>query len=192
MTYLGGSSRRRFLGWAGALGLTGTAVLLSGCSGRGGDGAGAAPIVLGPGEGRVIPGPEGLTVKASGEDTRGAIGVLEGTTPAGFGPPRHIHHHSDELFYVLEGEFQFLVGEQLIQASAGSFVFIPRGTVHAPKVVGPGAGRTVVAFVPGGEERAFDEFAALAAAQQGALDFSSDQAQSIAREYGAEFVGPPL
>jgi mannose-6-phosphate isomerase-like protein (cupin superfamily) len=149
-------------------------------------------IVLGPGEGRVIPGPEGLTLKASAEQTGGSIGFLEGTTPPGFGPPRHIHHHSDELFYVLAGEFQFLLGEWLVNAGPGSFVFVPRGTVHAPKVVGSEPGRALVAFVPGGEERAFDDLAALAAAAGNGQAPDMEQLQALARKYGSEFVGPPI
>ena len=147
-------------------------------------------IVLGPGEGRAIPGPDALTVKARGEDTGGAIGFLEATSPAGFSAPRHIHHSCDELFYVLAGQFQFLLGEQIISASPGTFIYIPRGTVHAPKVVGTEAGKVLVAFVPGGQERAFEEFAQLAPAQGGGPD--RDAAQAIARKYDSEFVGPPL
>jgi mannose-6-phosphate isomerase-like protein (cupin superfamily) len=155
--------------------------------------AASRPVIfLRPGEGRVIPGPEGLTLKASGEQTGGSIGFLEGRTPPGFGPPRHIHHHSDELFYVLEGEFQFLLGEWLVHAPAGSFVFIPRGTVHAPKVVGPEPGRALVAFVPGGEERAFDDLAALAVAAGNGQAPGMEQLQAMARKYGSEFVGPPI
>ncbi|HEY7063818.1 MAG TPA: cupin domain-containing protein [Chloroflexota bacterium] len=155
--------------------------------------AGASGVIVrGPGEGRVIPGPEGLTLKASGADTGGAIGFLEGTSPPGFGAPRHIHDRADELFYVLGGEFRFLVGEQVISAPPGTFVFVPRGTVHAPKSVGPEPGKVLVAFVPGGAERAFEEFAQLAAAQGGALDLSADAAQAIARKYLSRFVGPPL
>ena len=147
-------------------------------------------IVLGPGEGRVIPGPDALTVKASGEETGGAIGFLEGTSPAGFAAPRHIHHSCDELFYVLAGEFQFLLGERVVNASPGTFIFIPRGTVHAPKVVGTEAGKVLIGFIPGGQERAFEEFAQLARAQGGGPD--RDAAQAIARKYDSEFVGPPL
>jgi quercetin dioxygenase-like cupin family protein len=87
-------------------------------------------IVLGPGEGRTIPGPEAITLKATGEETGGSIGFFEGTTSPGAGPARHIHHGADELFYVLEGQFQFLAGEQLVSAPPGTFIFIPRGTVH--------------------------------------------------------------
>jgi mannose-6-phosphate isomerase-like protein (cupin superfamily) len=151
------------------------------------------PIVRGPGEGRVIPGPEGLTVKASGQETGGAISFLEGLSPPGFGPPRHIHHACDELFYILDGEFEFALGDELIRATAGTFVFIPRGTVHAPKVVGGKAGRVLVAFTPGGAERAFDEIAALAS-ESGCDSDAPDpvKMQRVALKYESEFVGPPL
>jgi mannose-6-phosphate isomerase-like protein (cupin superfamily) len=149
-------------------------------------------IVRGPGEGRVIPGPEGLTLKATGEETGGAIGFLEATTPSGVGPPRHIHHGCDELFYVLAGEFLFLVGDRLVKAAPGTFVFVPRGTVHAPKSVGAEAGKVLVAFTPGGQERAFDEFARLAPARGNDQEVSAELLQAIARKYDSEFVGPPL
>ncbi|HKY65187.1 MAG TPA: cupin domain-containing protein [Acidimicrobiales bacterium] len=149
-------------------------------------------IVRGPGEGRVIPGPEGLTVKAAGDETGGSIGILEATTPPGFGPPRHVHHANDELFYVLEGTFAFLLGDQVVQAGPGSLVFVPRGTVHAPLVVGPGPGRVLLAFVPGGAERAFDEFAALAAELGGHPDPDDPRVRAINDRYDSVFVGPPL
>jgi mannose-6-phosphate isomerase-like protein (cupin superfamily) len=149
-------------------------------------------IVLGPGEGREIPGPEGLTVKATGQATRGSIGFLEATSVPGFGAPRHIHHDCDEVFYVLDGEFEFLVGERLVTGHAGSFLFVPRGTVHAPKVVGPNPGRVLIAFVPGGQEAAFDEFAELAESLGGHPDPADGRLRAIAAKHGSEIVGPPL
>ena len=71
-------------------------------------GTASGGIVLGPGEGRTIPGTDAITLKATGEETGGSIGFLEATSAPGTGPPRHIHHSCDELFYVLEGEFLFL------------------------------------------------------------------------------------
>src|ERR671921_1963265 len=70
-------------------------------------------IILRPGEGRTI---GGITLKATGEQTGGSIGFIEATSPPGYGPPRHVHYGSDELFYVLEGEFLFLVGERQVSA----------------------------------------------------------------------------
>jgi mannose-6-phosphate isomerase-like protein (cupin superfamily) len=51
------------------------------------------------------------------------------------GPPRliaplHIHHRDDEAWYVLEGTLRVKVGEDEVEARAGSAVFVPRGTPH--------------------------------------------------------------
>ena len=34
--------------------------------------------------------------------TKGKYSVVESTTPAGGGPPLHVHDNEEELFYVLE------------------------------------------------------------------------------------------
>ena len=106
-------------------------------------------IFVGPGEGRTIPGTDALRLIATGEQTGGSIGVLEDTSSPGDGPPRHVHHSNDELFYVLEGEFLFLVGERQESVSAETCVFVPRGTVHAYKVIGSERGRLLSAVIPG-------------------------------------------
>ena len=118
--------------------------------------------------------------------------MLEATSPPGFGAPRHVHRSNDEMFYVLAGTFAFLLGDEVVHAGPGSLVFVPRGTVHAPRVVGPEQGRVLVAFVPGGAERAFDEFAALAAEAGGHLDPDDPRVRAIGERYDSVFVGPPL
>jgi hypothetical protein len=52
-----------------------------------------------------------VLVKASGEDTEGAFAVLEETIGPGGGGPLHVYRDSDELIYVLEGEFRFRIGD---------------------------------------------------------------------------------
>ena len=152
-------------------------------------------VILGPGEGRTIPGTDTLTLKATSEQTGGSIGFLEATSPVGYGPPRHIHHSSDELFYVLEGEFLFLVGERRVSAMPGSFVFIPRGTVHAAKVIGTEPGKVLTAYVPGGLERSFEEFARVRTEQAENVSRSTSRSMTVEKineKYDSEFVGPPL
>ena len=148
-------------------------------------------IFLGPGEGRTIPGTDAMTLKATAEQTGGSIGFLEATSSPGYGPPRHIHRSHDELFYVLEGEFLFLVGERQVNGPPGSFVFIPRGTVHAVKVVGPEPGKVLIAYIPGGLEHSFEEFAQ-ARAEQGEDADRARTVEEINQKYDSEFVGPPL
>ena len=46
----------------------------------------------------------------------------------------HIHEKSDEMFCVLEGEFQLETQEGLIPLKEGEFVIVPAGTLHRPVV----------------------------------------------------------
>ena len=163
--------------------------------GQGEQVAASGGIILGPGKGRIIPGTDAITLKASSEETRGSIGFLEATSLPGYGPPRHIHHSYDELFYVLEGEFLFLVGERQVSGGPGSFVFIPRGTVHAAKVIGSEPGKVLIAYIPGGLEHSFEEFAQLRTEQGEEANRSTDGGRTVAEineKYDSEFVGPPL
>ena len=62
------------------------------------------------------------------------------------GPPRwiaplHLHRKDDEAWYVLEGALCVRVGEQVVEAHAGSAVLVPRGTAHTYWNPGPGAVR---------------------------------------------------
>jgi quercetin dioxygenase-like cupin family protein len=149
-------------------------------------------LFLPQGEGRPVPGPEGIVVKAGADDTGGVIAVLESTSAPGFGPPRHIHHSSDELFYILGGELDVLIGTDVVRTSAGSFVRIPRGTVHAPRAVGPEPAKVLIMFAPGGPDKVFDELAALAAELGGSLDPADPRIEAIVERHDSSFVGPPL
>jgi mannose-6-phosphate isomerase-like protein (cupin superfamily) len=51
-------------------------------------------------------------------------------------PPPNRHPADDEAFYVIDGEFEFLVGERKIVAGPGDFVKVRKGEVHAFKNIG--------------------------------------------------------
>jgi mannose-6-phosphate isomerase-like protein (cupin superfamily) len=60
------------------------------------------------------------------------------------GPPRwiaplHLHHSDDEAWYVLEGVLRIRMGNDEVEAHAGSAVMVPRGMPHT--YWNPGAGR---------------------------------------------------
>jgi hypothetical protein len=40
-----------------------------------------------------------MTLKATGEQTKGTYGLIEQILPPGFSPPLHVHHGEDEAFY---------------------------------------------------------------------------------------------
>jgi len=142
---------------------------------------GDSGIVLGRGEGRTLSVlGSAYTYKATGEQTRGAYALIEGTL-TGDGPPPHIHEAEEEAFYVLEGEVNVLVGERTITAGAGAFVLVPRGTVHTFSRAGTGPVRILTLISPAGFERFFEEIA-------GPPDL--EKIKTIAPKYNLTIVEP--
>jgi quercetin dioxygenase-like cupin family protein len=93
------------------------------------------------------------TIKASGALTGGALGVVEFIHPPGFATPRHVHHAEDEAFYVLEGAMRGFCGDRSWYATAGSFVWLPRGIPHGYAVDGDQILRSLAISLPAGFER---------------------------------------
>lgn len=56
----------------------------------------------------------------------------------GAGPPPHFHPW-DEAFYVIDGEVDFLCGGASKKLTAGGFIHVPGGTVHAFRYATPTA-----------------------------------------------------
>lgn len=59
--------------------------------------------------------------------------MVEWTLPATPSPtPQvHVHHHDDELWYVVEGTLLARVGDQESETAPGGVVMAPHGTPHA-------------------------------------------------------------
>jgi mannose-6-phosphate isomerase-like protein (cupin superfamily) len=93
------------------------------------------PYALGPEDGEAFSGFGSLwTVKASAEQIGGRFALIDELAPGGAGTPLH-RHAEDETFYVLEGELTFfLEDDEPITATAGSFVHVLGGAVHAFRV----------------------------------------------------------
>ena len=84
------------------------------------------------------------TTKITGEQSNGALAVLDFTCPAHFSPPPHVHRDEDELFYLLEGRLEGHCDGTPFAADAGSVVFLPRGLPHGYTVAGDGPARVLV------------------------------------------------
>ena len=116
-------------------------------------------IVLAPGEGNHLTvGNSEVTFKAVGSDTHGHLGVFENLIqPGGTAPGPHIHRHMEEMFYVLEGDVEILVGHQKVQGQPGAFVLVPRGTPHAFANRGTKPAKLLIMFTPAGEREKYFE-----------------------------------
>ena len=95
------------------------------------------------------------TFKLTGKQTLGTVTVIEQIIQPENGPPPHIHHKEDESFYILDGRFSFLCGDRSADFDTGSFIYIPRGTLHSFKNIGETQGKLLVTITPAGLEEFF-------------------------------------
>jgi quercetin dioxygenase-like cupin family protein len=130
----------------------------------------SSAVLLGPAAGSAQPadGTEGehwlwwdsaLAFKLTGKDTGGSSTWILTDVQPKEGTPLHKHSHEDEVFYVLSGSFEFLVGASTVVAGPGSCIYGPREVPHRWTNVGAQPGRILMAFTPAGIE---DFFLALA------------------------------
>lgn len=113
------------------------------------DGSGATFNILG------IP----TTVKVTAAQSGGAYVLYEQIVPPGLGVPPHVHTREDEIFFVQDGEVEFLAGDQVVVARAGDVVHAPRNVPHAYKTLGNVPARIRFLALPGEIEDMFAQLA---------------------------------
>jgi mannose-6-phosphate isomerase-like protein (cupin superfamily) len=123
-----------------------------------------------------------VLVKASAETTGGAFGIVEEVAP--LDTPLHVHTHEDELFYVVEGEHVFRVGDEEFAVGPGATVFAPRGVPHSHRRVVPRTGRFLTLVSPAGFESFFRELADAEAAGEPMEGVYAE----VSRKYGITWV----
>jgi mannose-6-phosphate isomerase-like protein (cupin superfamily) len=150
---------------------------------------------LRPGEGPSVWSLGGrFTTKLDGSGAEGHFALVESLAFQSTEPPLHIHHREDEAWYVLDGEMTFYVGAETLKATAGSFVFAPRGVAHTFTVdVEPT--RVLVFASPAGFEQFAVELGDPASDDErppGLAMPHPDVLGTVAERYGIEVVGPPF
>jgi quercetin dioxygenase-like cupin family protein len=69
-------------------------------------------------------------LKVSTKDTGGRLSTFYYHGVEKVGPGLHSHLHQDEMFFVLEGEYVFQLGEERQLLQAGDLIFLPRTVPH--------------------------------------------------------------
>lgn len=103
-----------------------------------------------------------LVFLVTGHDTK-HTSMFDWTLPAGFSTGLHVHRVQEETFYVLEGECRWQIGEQTVDAKAGTYVFIPPGVPHNIANASDHAARMIMTVSPPGHEQYFEELVKLVA-----------------------------
>ncbi len=152
-------------------------------------------VALQPNEGRALWHLGALlNFKALGAETDGEFWALEGLADQQMAVPLHSHSHEIEVWYVLEGEITFTIGDEKKTLGAGAFAYIPRDTPHTFQVRSKTA-RWFGFGTPAGLDQWFFETGV--PAQTMSLppppDGPPDVGAIVAslKRYGTETLGPP-
>lgn len=124
----------------------------------------------------------------SAEDTGGAMSIVDSLSPAGSGPPRHVHANEDEVFVILTGSCDLWLEGETVRQGPGSAAFVPRGKEHTFRVTDDGPSRHLVILTPGG----FEGFFAAMAAGRFEIPAHMDAINESAGRHHLTFTGPPL
>lgn len=136
-------------------------------------------------------------LKATGAETGGQLWVMEQRFRRGPAAPMHVHRNEDEAWFVLEGRFTVVVGDETVTVEEGGFLWGPREVPHGIAVESA-HGRILTIGTPAGLEHFFRRTGGPAES----LDLpptpsgppSNEQLGALARaaaSFGVELLGPP-
>jgi mannose-6-phosphate isomerase-like protein (cupin superfamily) len=158
------------------------------------------PIVI-PAEGgeRFDFGGLGVAWKIEGALTDGRFAVVHHPlAPHALAAPLHCHNNEDELSYVLTGKLGALLGEYVVTATPGVWVFKPRRQWHTFCNDGSTPCEIIEIISPAGFENYFREVAAVWGDQarfaevnrRYALDMKLDSVPDLCRRFDLTFPEP--
>jgi mannose-6-phosphate isomerase-like protein (cupin superfamily) len=154
------------------------------------------PRLIGPTGGEAVDlGTLGARFMVWSEESGGGFSLVEHPIPPrSLCAPLHRHTHEDEYSYVVEGRMGAQLGDAVVFADAGDFVFKPRGQWHTFWNAGDGPCRILEIISPGGFEHFFAEVAAATApgddvAARYGLELDLDSIPRLCAEHGLTFPG---
>lgn len=98
-----------------------------------------------------------ITFKLTGTGTAGNYSVVEVASPPDAFVPPHIHVAMDELFYVVEGTFEFTFADRTERLGPGGLAYVPRGNLHGFRNAGSAVARLIDLHTPASFENFFIE-----------------------------------
>jgi quercetin 2,3-dioxygenase len=125
-------------------------------------------------------------IKVSNKDTAGKLTVFEYTGNVKGGPPLHIHLKQDEIFFIVEGDYTFKVGEETYYLTKGDTIFLPRKVPHTFAQTSE-KGKLYFMFQPSGKME--DYFRKLAAFKG---QPTPEEGSKLFSDHEMKVVGPPL
>ena len=138
----------------------------------------------------------GVEWKIDGADTGGGFSIVHHPiAPRALAAPLHYHHDEDEYSYVLSGTLGALLGDEVVTAGPGTWVFKPRGQWHTFWNAGDETCHIIEVISPAGFEDYFREAAAAwgdmdafaRICEKYALDIDMESVPGLCERFGLTF-----
>lgn len=138
------------------------------------------------GEKTILNGWNQNDIKVSSKDTGSELTIFEYNGNEKGGPPLHIHHSQDEIFYVSAGSYLFQCGSEKYTLQKGDMIFLPRKVQHAFAQLSD-TGKLLYFFQPSGK---MEEYFRALGKVEGIP--TQDEGAKLFLDNGMEITGPPL
>lgn len=123
-----------------------------------------------------------FTIKVLSSETDNKYTVLDIFHSPNLGPSLHKHPKGSETFYIIEGDYHFILNGKSINGKPGDTIFVPKDTPHRFEV-GPKGGHAIVISPPELELYFFKIGELLVKGQ-----VSFEEESSIGEQYGQVFI----
>jgi uncharacterized protein (TIGR03067 family) len=133
---------------------------------------------------------EDIYFLVTGTDTDGDFDHFELFVGYLDGFPLHIHLEQHETFHVIEGELRLQIGDEIVDAKAGDFCFIPKGIKHTYVNLKKEPARAIGILTPGGFDKFVDEMIRYTSTLSGPPD--PKKMDEIGARHQQKQMGPPL
>jgi quercetin dioxygenase-like cupin family protein len=88
-----------------------------------------------------------FTIKILTSETNGSYTILDVIHPPNIGPALHIHPKGSETFYIIEGDYEFVLDRKSVMGKPGDIIFVPKEVPHR-FIVGNTGGHALVISPP--------------------------------------------
>ena len=123
-----------------------------------------------------------MTVKVLTSESDGEYTIIDAVHPSNVGHALHMHPRGPEIFYIMDGDYEFVLDNNFIKAKTGDVISIPKGVSHR-FVAGNKGGRALITSPPRLEHYFFKVSELLT---RGEVPWKTES--NIANQYGQIFL----
>ncbi len=132
----------------------------------------------------VGPSRDPVRIKVS-KDDGGAIAMIVQDMSPGTSVPMHLHEREDEIILIQSGTGVAILGDRETPVSAGSVVWVPKGTWHAGRNTGTTTLTWTGIYAPAGFEGYFREISRPPGVET--RQRTADEWEALDRRYGIRY-----